>query len=360
MRHALITGGSRGIGAAAVRAFTAAGYAVSFFYEKNDAAAAAVSAETGAEAVRCDVADAQAVQDAVSRLPETDVLVNNAGICHYGLLSQITQAQWDRLFAVNVGGIYHCVNAVLPAMLHRQSGCIINVSSMWGQVGASCGGIGAAAVRAFTAAGYAVSFFYEKNDAAAAAVSAETGAEAVRCDVADAQAVQDAVSRLPETDVLVNNAGICHYGLLSQITQAQWDRLFAVNVGGIYHCVNAVLPAMLHRQSGCIINVSSMWGQVGASCEACYSATKGAVLALTKALAQELGPSGIRVNCVSPGVILTDMVANVAPEVLAELAQEAPLGKNGTPEDVARAMVYLAEAEFVTGQNLPVNGGFVL
>ena len=116
MRHALITGGSRGIGAAAVRAFTAAGYAVSFFYEKNDAAAAAVSAETGAEAVRCDVADAQAVLDAVSCLPETDVLVNNAGICHYGLLSQITQAQWDRLFAVNVGGIYHCVNAVLPAM----------------------------------------------------------------------------------------------------------------------------------------------------------------------------------------------------------------------------------------------------
>ena len=197
-------------------------------------------------------------------------------------------------------------------------------------------GIGAAAVRAFTAAGYAVSFFYEKNDAAAAAVSAETGAEAVRCDVADAQAVLDAVSCLPETDVL------------------------AVNVGGIYHCVNAVLPAMLRRQSGCILNVSSMWGQVGASCEACYSATKGAVLALTKALAQELGPSGIRVNCVSPGVILTDMVANVAPEVLAELAQEAPLGKNGTPEDVARAMVYLAEAEFVTGQNLPVNGGFVL
>ena len=150
-------------------------------------------------------------------------------------------------------------------------------------------GIGAAAVRAFTAAGYAVSFFYEKNDAAAAAVSAETGAEAVRCDVADAQAVLDAVSCLPETDVLVNNAGICHYGLLSQITQAQWDRLFAVNVGGIYHCVNAVLPAMLRRQSGCIINVSSMWGQVGASCEACYSATKGAVLALTKALAHGHG-----------------------------------------------------------------------
>ena len=189
-------------------------------------------------------------------------------------------------------------------------------------------------------------------------------AVAVQADVSTAEGCkklfEEAVNAFGRVDILVNNAGICHYGLLSQITQAQWDRLFAVNVGGIYHCVNAVLPAMLHRQSGCILNVSSMWGQVGASCEACYSATKGAVLALTKALAQELGPSGIRVNCVSPGVILTDMVANVAPEVLAELAQEAPLGKNGTPEDVARAMVYLAEAEFVTGQNLPVNGGFVL
>ena len=221
-------------------------------------------------------------------------------------------------------------------------------------------GIGAAAVRAFTAAGYAVSFFYEKNDAAAAAVSAETGAKAVRCDVADAQAVQDAVSRLPETDVLVNNAGICHYGLLSQITQAQWDRLFAVNVGGIYHCVNAVLPAMLRRQSGCIINVSSMWGQVGASCEAAYSATKGAVLALTKALAQELGPSGIRVNAVAPGVIRTDMCASVAPEVMEELRQQTPTGTLGTPEDAAQAIAYLADAPFVTGQVLAVNGGFVI
>ena len=221
-------------------------------------------------------------------------------------------------------------------------------------------GIGAAAVRAFTAAGYAVSFFYEKNDAAAAAVSAETGAEAVRCDVTDAQAVRQAVSRLPETDVLVNNAGICHYGLLSQITQAQWDRLFAVNVGGIYHCVNAVLPAMLRRQSGCIINVSSMWGQVGASCEACYSATKGAVLALTKALAQELGPSGIRVNCIAPGVINTDMVQVLGRETLDMLADEIPLRKLGRPEDIAEAMLFLAKSEYTTGQVISVDGGFII
>lgn len=221
-------------------------------------------------------------------------------------------------------------------------------------------GIGAAAVRAFSAEGFAVSFLYEKNHAAAQAVSAETGANAVCCDVADGDAVRAAVAKLPPVDILINNAGICHYGLISQISEAQWQRLFAVNVHGIYHCVNAVLPAMLQKQSGCILNVASMWGQVGASCEVAYSATKGAVIALTKALAQELGPSHIRVNCVSPGVILTDMCASVGDDTLRALAEQAPLGKNGTPDDIAAALVYLARAEFVTGQNLPVNGGFVV
>lgn len=221
-------------------------------------------------------------------------------------------------------------------------------------------GIGAAAVNAFTRAGYKVSFLYEKNHAAAEAVAAQTGAAAYCCDVADAAAVKNAVASMPPVNILVNNAGICHYGLISQITEEEWNRIFSVNVGGIYHCVNAVLPAMLHRQSGCIINVASMWGQVGASCEAAYSASKGAVIALTKALAQELGPSGIRVNCVSPGVILTDMCASVDANTLRALADETPLGKNGTPEEVASALLYLARAEFITGQNLPVNGGFVL
>lgn len=221
-------------------------------------------------------------------------------------------------------------------------------------------GIGAAAVRAFAAAGYAVSFFYEKSHAQALALERETGAAAICCDVADSTAVRAAFARMDEVDVLINNAGIAHYGLISQIREEEWDRLFAVNVKGIYHCVNGVLPGMLRRQSGCIINVASMWGQIGASCEACYSATKGAVLALTKALAQELGPSGIRVNAVSPGVILTDMVKNVGKETLSSLAEETPLGRNGMAEEVAQAFLYLAEAGFVTGQNLPVNGGFVL
>lgn len=221
-------------------------------------------------------------------------------------------------------------------------------------------GIGAATVRTFVRAGYTVSFLYEKNHAAAQALSSETGASAICCDVADNAAVCAAVAQLPPVDILINNAGICHYGLISQIGEAQWQRLFAVNVHGCYHCVNAVLPAMLHKQVGCILNVASMWGQVGASCEVAYSATKGAIIALTKALAQELGPSGIRVNCVSPGVILTDMCASVGEETLRGLAEQTPLGKNGTPEEVAEALLYLARAQFVTGQNLPVNGGFVL
>ena len=221
-------------------------------------------------------------------------------------------------------------------------------------------GIGAAAVELFAARGDRVYFLYEKEHEKAQQVASETGATAICCDVADGQAVQAAFAQIPEVDVLVCNAGICHTGLMRDITEAEWDRLFGVNVKGIYHCVNAAMPSFLQKQAGSIITVSSMWGQVGASCEAAYSATKGAVIALTKALAQELGPAGIRVNCVAPGVIETDMCANVAPEVMAELKEQTPVGRNGTPADIAKAMVYLADAEFVTGQVLAVNGGFVL
>ena len=221
-------------------------------------------------------------------------------------------------------------------------------------------GIGAEAVRLFTSLGHSVTFLYEKNHAAARAVAAETGAGAICCDVADGAAVKAAFASLPDLDVLVCNAGICHYGLLSMTDSETFDRIFAVNVKGVYHCVNAAMPYFLRKQSGCVITVSSMWGQVGASCEAAYSASKGAVIALTKALAKELGPSGIRVNCIAPGVIETDMCAGVDPVILSEMAGEAPIGRNGTPADVAQAMVYLSEAKFVTGQVLPVNGGYVI
>lgn len=221
-------------------------------------------------------------------------------------------------------------------------------------------GIGAGIVARFAARGDRVYFLYEKNHQAAKAVSEKTGAIAICCDVSDGEQVKAAFARIPEVDILVCNAGICWYGLLSSMEEGDWDRLFAVNVKGIYHCVRAAMPAFLRTHRGSIVAVSSMWGQVGASCEAAYSATKGAVIALTKALAQELGPSGIRVNCVAPGVILTDMCANVGADVLEGLAQEAALGRNGTPEDVAQAVEALAEAEFVTGQVLGVSGGYVM
>lgn len=221
-------------------------------------------------------------------------------------------------------------------------------------------GIGAAAVKLFAERGDRVIFLYEKNHEAAKTVAQQTGAQAICCDVADTNGVQKAFEQIGPVDILICNAGICHTGLMSMLSGSDWDRLFNVNVKGIYNCVNAAMSGFLRKQKGCIITVSSMWGQVGASCEAAYSATKGAVIALTKALAKELGPSGIRVNCVAPGVILTDMCAEVDSAILAEMAQDAAVGRNGTPEDVAKAMLYLAEAEFVTGQVLPVNGGYII
>ena len=222
-------------------------------------------------------------------------------------------------------------------------------------------GIGAAAVELFARRGDTVYFLYEKEHEAAARVAQKTGATAICCDVADGNAVKEAFAQLPDVDVLVCNAGICGpSGLMSMLPEEDWDRLFAVNVKGIYHCVNAAMPSFLKKKAGSVVTVSSMWGQVGASCEAAYSATKGAVTALTKALAKELGPSGIRFNCVAPGVILTDMCAGIDSAILDEMAEESPVGRNGTPMDVAKAILYLSEADFVTGQVLPVNGGFVI
>ena len=221
-------------------------------------------------------------------------------------------------------------------------------------------GIGAATVEYFTQAGNRVYFLYEKNHASAASVAEKTGAIAICCDVADRAAVNAAFEALPDVDILICNAGICSSGLMSMLPENDWDRIFDVNVKGMYNCINAAMPYFLKKHAGSIVTVSSMWGQVGASCEVAYSATKGAVIALTKALAKELGPSGIRVNCVAPGVILTDMCAGIDPAILDEMAEEAPVGRNGTPEDVAKAIAYLASADFVTGQVLPVNGGYVI
>lgn len=223
-------------------------------------------------------------------------------------------------------------------------------------------GIGAAAVRRFAAEGERVYFLYEKEDALAKAVSEETGAAAIRCDVSDEQQVEGAFSQIPEVDVLINNAGIVEYNPINWTKPETFRRVMDVNVTGTYLCIRAVLPKMLQKQVGVILNISSMWGLTGASCEAAYSASKAAVIGLTKALAKELGPSGIRVNAVAPGVIVTDMVKSVSPETMENLRQETPLEKLGKPEDVADALWYLASdrAGFITGEVLNISGGFVM
>ena len=229
-------------------------------------------------------------------------------------------------------------------------------------------GIGAAAVRAFAAAGWRVAFCWHSNRQAAEALAAEFPGQvlAVQADVADRVQVQAMFERVQAEfgapDTLVCNAGIAQQKLFSDITEADWDTMFDVNTKGVYRVIQAVLPQLLERQAGSIVTVSSIWGQTGGSCEVHYSASKAAVIGLTKALAKELGLSGIRVNCVSPGVIDTDMNRIHGEEVMRELAEETPLGRNGTPEEVADVIYWLAseQSKFVTGQVLGVNGGFYI
>lgn len=232
-------------------------------------------------------------------------------------------------------------------------------------------GIGAACVKKFAREGWAVVFFYQKNEAAAQALVGELKSQgfdvaALRCDVADSAQVKAAVAEILRSykriDALVNNAGISHIGLLTDMTDEEWDRVFDVNVKGAFRMMRQVLPGMISRQTGTIVNVSSMWGEVGASCEAAYSASKAALIGLTKAAAKEMGPSGVRVNCVTPGVIDTDMNAQLDDQAREELAEETPLGRIGTADETAQAVYFLCSdaASFITGQVLGVSGGMVI
>jgi len=228
-------------------------------------------------------------------------------------------------------------------------------------------GIGEGIVRKFYAEGWRVAFCYQKSEERAAALCREMpGLLAIRADVseeADAvRAVAEAQAAFGGLDALVLSAGIAQYGLFQDVSPAEFDRLFAVNVRGVYLFCRAALPDMIRRRSGAIVTIGSMWGEVGASCEAVYSAAKGAVIAMTKALAKEVGPSGVRVNCVSPGTVETDMTRALGTEALAALRDETPLGALATPADVAEAVYFLAGdgARSVTGQVLGVNGGFVI
>ena len=232
-------------------------------------------------------------------------------------------------------------------------------------------GIGRACVEALARAGYSVVLVCRKSSDMARDLVENLRIQGLDaawypCDVAsedDVRHTMEEVRRLyHRVDVLVNNAGVAHIGLLTEMTGEEWRRLFAVNVDGAFYWCRAVLPGMIERKSGAIINIASMWGEVGASCEAAYSATKAALIGLTRALAKEVGPSGVRVNCVSPGVVDTDMNAELDEEALLTLADETPLGRIGTADEVARAVVFLAgeNAGFITGQVLGVNGGLVV
>lgn len=223
-------------------------------------------------------------------------------------------------------------------------------------------GIGAAAVRRFRENGDKVYFLYEKRTDLAEGMERETGAIGILCDVSQEEQVKGAFEQIGDADVLVNNAGIVDYNPINWVSADTFRRVMDVNVTGMFLCCREALSGMLRRGGGSIVNLTSMWGRVGASCEVAYSASKGAVIAMTKALAQELGPSHIRVNAVAPGVILTDMCASVDSDIMEGLRQETPLETHGQPEDVAEAIFYLASenARFVTGTVLDVNGGYVM
>lgn len=225
-------------------------------------------------------------------------------------------------------------------------------------------GIGAATVRAFASAGYRTAFFYRSSESAAQTLAAETGAYAIQCDIRDSASASAACKQasrlLGHIDVLVNNAGIAQQKLFTDITDDDWHAMLDTNLSGAFYTSRAVLPDMISRRYGRIINVGSIWGQVGASCEVHYSAAKAGLIGLTKALAKEVAPSGVTVNCICPGVIETDMLSCFTPDDLSALAQETPAGRLGTPEEIAHSILWLADPKsgFMTAQIIGVNGGF--
>ena len=232
-------------------------------------------------------------------------------------------------------------------------------------------GIGRAIAKQLALDGYRVGINYLQSAEKAEALVSELralgcDAMAVQADVSDAEAITRAIRTVEHAfspiHLLVNNAGIAQQDLFQYTDATLWRRLFAVNVDGAYHTIQAVLPAMIARRAGSIVNISSMWGLRGASCEVTYSATKAALIGLTRSLAMELAPSHIRVNCVAPGVIHTDMVDQLGEETISALCEQTPIGRLGTPEDIAQAVAFLAsdKASFITGQVLTADGGFIL
>ncbi|MCL1855598.1 MAG: SDR family oxidoreductase [Clostridia bacterium] len=228
------------------------------------------------------------------------------------------------------------------------------------------GGIGAATVRAFSNAGYSVAFFYNTRKETSLALALETGAFPLPCDLADPANVRESCAQVlrqwPHIDALALCAGISQQKLFQEITDREWEHMLAVNVSGAFYTARSILPSMIARKTGQIAFLSSMWGQAGASMETHYSASKAALIGLTRSLAREVAPSGVRVNCVAPGAIETPMTTSLDMEALQRLREEIPLGRLGTPEEVAQCVLWLCstEASYLTGQVISPNGGMVL
>lgn len=220
-------------------------------------------------------------------------------------------------------------------------------------------GIGRQTAILFKESGYEVFVTYVKSSDEAEKLN-KLGINTIRADVSDFGAMLEAKKKIGSVDILVNNAGISHWGLLSDMKIEEWQRILDVNLTGAFNCIKLFSPDMVNKKCGSIVNISSMWGVTGGSCEAAYSASKAGIIGLTKALAKELGPSGIRVNCIAPGVIKTDMTKNLSTEDLDALSEETPLGAIGTAKDVAEGILYIAKAKFITGEVLNINGGIVI
>lgn len=227
-------------------------------------------------------------------------------------------------------------------------------------------GVGRAVAERFAKEGYRVAFVYRRSEKEAEELSRSLGAVAIRADLSDREqtlsAAEKAEEALGHIDVLVNNAAVSSFSLLQDLSPEEWDRTLAVNLTAPFLLSKALLPGMIRRGYGRIVNISSMWGIVGASCEVHYSAAKAGLIGMTKALAKEVGPSGVTVNAVAPGVIATDMNAALSEEALAALREETPLGRIGRPEEVASAVFFLAgeQASFITGEILNLSGGYIV